>query len=327
MDIFKEDSMMKKEKTSEIRVKENLNSDEYSLVKSLEEFCQKRDQTSLKLELEYKMMGNSESHEKEAQHFNEFLYYIKNQLVGYLGICSFGSSTLEVNGMVHPDYRRQGIFTELFDEVSKEWKKRKKPKMLLLTDAQSISGKGFINSLDVTYDHAEYEMYYNKEVSRTGQVNKVLLRKATNDDAEEIRRQNAFYFIDEESSNREMGEDPYKNYNIEDVELILPEEEEEKGMRIFIAEVDNHIVGKVNLHVSESAGGIYGLGVLPDKRRKGYGKQILQLAVKILQEMECQEIFLQVNAKNVHALDLYKGVGFEVTSTMEYYRYGMDRKK
>ena len=323
MDIFKEGSLMKKEKTSEIIVKEYLNKDEYSLVKALEELCQKKDRTSLKLELEYKMMSISETHKKESQDLNEFLFYIKKQLVGYMGICCFGSSTLEVNGMVHPDYRRQGIFTELFNELIKEWEKRDQPKMLLLTDAQSTFGKEFINNLEVTYDHAEYEMYFNKEVTVSTHGNEVVLRKATNDDAEEVRKQNTFYFLDEESSNREVGEDPYRNYNLEDVELILPEVEEEKGMIIFIAEVDNQIVGKVNLHISESLGGIYGLGVLPNKRRKGYGKQILQLAVEKLQEMKCHEIFLQVNAKNAHALNLYTACGFEVTSTMEYYRYGM----
>jgi|LGVF01.1.fsa_nt_gb ribosomal protein S18 acetylase RimI-like enzyme len=300
---------MNEVRKANIRQKEYLDMNEYSEVKELEKRCIEFDKTSLKLELDYRMMCAKESNGVSSQKVNEFLYYVQDQLVAYIGISCFGASTLEINGMVHPDNRRQGIFTRLFQSVKEEWINRGNPRMLLLSDGNSSSGQGFINSLKTTYEHTEYEMYYKNRVDIDDLVINVVLRKATNEDAEEIRNQNTIYFKEEQSANHEN-----------EVNLILPEDEEKRGMTILLAEVGNKIVGKVNIQVSDSIGGIYGLGVIPSHRRKGYGRQILIEAIKKLEEKACKEIMLQVSAQNKHALNLYLSCGFIEVSTMKYYQ-------
>ncbi|WP_367114841.1 GNAT family N-acetyltransferase [Clostridium sp.] len=51
---------------------------------------------------------------------NEFLYYIDGVLIAYLGISSFGGNNGEINGMTHPDFRRNGLFTKLFQLAIEE---------------------------------------------------------------------------------------------------------------------------------------------------------------------------------------------------------------
>src|SRR5215469_8150586 len=42
-----------------------------------------------------------------------FLHYEDGQLVGFLALYQFNSDEAEVSGMVHPEFRRTGIFTQL----------------------------------------------------------------------------------------------------------------------------------------------------------------------------------------------------------------------
>lgn len=290
---------------SNIKIKENLNIDDYKEISELQNLCAQYDQTSLKLELDFKLNRTGGKSDRPDNR-NEFLYYDDHKLIGYIGICSFGGDNIEINGMVHPDYRRQGIFTKLFSLIKDEWAARAHPKMLLLSDHNSASGLGFINQTRAVHDHSEYEMYLNYNLKQEARAKHVALRKATNQDAREIARQNSIYF--EEEFEQEQEEN-----------ILLPEDEEQYGSLIFMAEAEGKIIGKVNLEKIEKTGGIYGLGVIPEHRRKGYGREILLQSINILIEKGSENIMLQVATKNKSALNIYKSCGFEETATMDYY--------
>lgn len=285
-----------------IKLTEKLNKHDYDDINLLQNICFEVDQTALKLELAYKL-GKSEGSDPSLNNINEFMYYDKDNLVGYMGIGDFGGAALEVNGMVHPDYRRRGIFKRLFSLVSDEWNKRDTKNMLLLSDPNSISGREFIQYTGAQYKNSEYEMFLKRNGKTDSIMHNVILRKASNKDAEEIARQNAVYFDIE--------------YKEEDI--TLPEEDERCGLTAYLAEIDGEMIGKVNVQLLDGVGGIYGLGVLPAYRGKGYGRAILTWAVEKLKESNAKEIMLQVAVKNNNALNLYKSCGFEVTSTMDYY--------
>lgn len=287
---------------SNIILKEKLNKKDYTEINNLKRLCSELDQTTLKLELDFKLR-RAVGVCKNSTNINEFMYYDQNKLIGYIGICHFGGKEIEVNGMVHPQYRRRGVFKKLFALAKDEWSKRKLQKMLLLSDNYSASGLNFIKSIGAIYDHSEYEMFLRSQPKQNSNLNNVILRKATNHDANEIARQNSVYF-----------EIEYKEKDI-----LMPEEEEKCGTSIYLAEVDNKVIGKVHLETSDGVGGIYGLGILPEYRKKGYGREVLMRAIEKLIDKNLKEIMLQVAVKNQRALNLYSSCGFEVTSRMEYY--------
>ncbi|RST57038.1 GNAT family N-acetyltransferase [Siminovitchia terrae] len=66
---------------------------------------------------------------------------------------------------------------------------------------------------------------------------------------------------------------------------------------VQIAEFNNTIIGKVHLEVRDGIGGIYGLGVLPEYRRKGYGREILIKSVQLLKAKQVNEVMLQVSVE------------------------------
>ncbi|MEL7655791.1 MAG: GNAT family N-acetyltransferase [Bacillota bacterium] len=285
-----------------IKLKENLSFHDYEEINNLQKLCFQYDQTTLKLEIDFKLNRAGIKIDR-LNNINEFMYYENDKLVGYIGLCYFGGNAIEINGMVHPEYRRRGIFTKLFSLAKEEWEKREYPKILLLCDHNSISGQEFIKNTGAVYCHSEYEMYLRDYPKQESIRNNIVFRKATNQDAIEIARQNAIYFEED----------------LIEENIIMPEEEEKHGSLIFLAEADGEIIGKVHLEIIDKVGGIYGLGVNPEYRGKGYGKEILTQAIKKLTEKDLQEIMLQVAVKNKTALNIYKSCGFQETSTMDYY--------
>lgn len=289
-------------KNFNIRLKENIDQKDYEDINNLQKLCIATDQTALKLELEYKL-NRFEGKSDNLNKINEFMFYDNNVLVGYIGICSFGGDNLEVNGMVHPEYRRKGIFSMLFSLVKDEWSKRNSKNMLVLSDNRSISGLEFIRNAGSVYDHSEYEMYLKAYTKTDLSVSNIVIRQATIQDSLEIARQNCIYFDIE--------------YKEEDVVI---DSEDDEIVFTYLAEIDNKIIGKVKVEVNDYVGGIYGLGVLPEYRCKGYGRDILTWAIEKLKEMNAKEIMLQVSVINKNALKLYKSCGFEETSTMDYFK-------
>ena len=132
-----------------------------------------------------------------------------------------------------------------------------------------------------------------------------MLRKSTNQDALEIASQNAIYF----------------GRPLDETQLIMPETEEKRGMTVYMAYLEDQCIGKIHLELSNGNGGIYGVGILPDYRGKGYGRHILMEGISILMNQQAKTIKLQVEAENENALGLYLSCGFEATSTMDYYIY------
>ncbi|WP_019849204.1 GNAT family N-acetyltransferase [Desulfitobacterium sp. PCE1] len=286
-----------------INLRGNLDPKSYAHIDNLQRLCLEHDRTTLKLELDYKL-SRSEGKSGNLKAINEFMYYDDDLLIGYIGISDFGGEAIEVNGMVHPDYRKKGVFKTLFSFVKDEWSKRRTASMLLLSDRNSLAGQAFIQSISgAQHEHTEYEMFLQNDTKQELNSCEVVLRKATSNDIKEIARQNSIYF------DKEAQEE----------DVLIPEEEERAGMIIYMAEIDNRAIGKVHLDISSNVGGIYGLGVLPENRRKGYGRGILASAIHELKQRNFKDIMLQVNVKNENALDLYHSCGFEVASTMDYY--------
>lgn len=291
-----------------IKLKESLDHEDYELINRLQEQCVLEDGMTLKLELDYKLGAALElTRVISMKQVNEFMYFVGPQLVGYMGISQFGGlgSPMEVTGMVHPEFRRQGIFTRLYELVTAERRRRSAGSMLMLCDRTSLSGQSFIEKIGAAYRHSEYEMVLREE-RREQQIERgggLTFRKADNADAGEIARQNAIYFGDSGDS----GDTP------------VPEEEEKRGMTIYLAEKEGLIIGKFHLQISSGTGGIFGVGVLPEHQGKGFGRALLLQAVEKLQETKMKKIFLQVAAENARALQLYKSCGFQETSIMDYF--------
>lgn len=295
-----------------------LSTKEYEEISALEQLCVEKDQCNLKLEIDYKMSlernqnndDEKNQDEKSEDEKNEFLYYIDQELVGYLGICSFGGKRIaEINGVVHPEHRRKGIFTKLFQEAIEECKIKAYDKILLLSDRESGSGIAFIKSVGGLYSFSENRMVNSHPEQNEG-VTGISLRLSNEYDMKEIAKQNAIYF----------------GLPQEDIEGRVEELEgeaeiQEPNVYNYMIEKDGTILGKIKIHFQEDSGFVSGFGILPEFRGKGYGKQGLKQALHLICEKGLTSAELDVESENNNALRIYLSCGFEPVSTMDYYTY------
>lgn len=283
-----------------ICLKEYINEEDCRKIEELKNICTDKEDMFLKLELEYKLNMSQLHREEPFKCVNELLCYSEENLVGYLGICNFGGEAGELTGMVHPLYRRKGIFKRLYNLALEECKRRDFKKNLLVCDNKSSSGLSFIKAMEAFYAFSEYEMKLDDNC-KFATENDVVLRKAKNSDVEEIERQNREYFG-----------------GVGGV-TVMPEEEEKKNRITYMIELGEVIIGKIRIDFRDDEGFISGFGILPEYRGKGYGRQSLTAAICILNEKSIYDIELEVSTVNKNALNLYKSCGFVETSVTDYY--------
>ncbi len=281
--------------------KQYIDEEDFKKINSLKKTVLEDEEIFLKLELDYKLNLSLNQKQELPDQINEWMCYWGDTLIGYLGLCNFGGADGELTGMVHPLYRRKGIFTKLYQLALKECKKRGFQKILLVCDHKSSSGLSFIQSVGGGYSFSEYEMKqsYTAGVSIGG--NDIALIKARNCDVAEIEKQNGLYFGDNGRT------------------IILPEDEEKRNRITYLIWLGSEVIGKIRIDFDFDEGFISGFGILPQYRGKGYGRQTLLAALHIIYEKNSHGAALEVAAENRNALHLYESCGFKVTSVTDYY--------
>jgi ribosomal protein S18 acetylase RimI-like enzyme len=231
----------------------------------------------------------------------DFLYYDADQLVGFLGLYRFGSK-VEVCGMIHPAYRRKGIFTKLFKASLPSLNGARS--VLLNTPGSSESGRAWLRSVSCTYEESEYLMRWSGE-SVPELAEEVSLRQSLPDDIELKKQLDIVCF--------NFEPDEAKEYN---------DRLERDGYQqeFYMIEAEGKTVGKIRIHRDQQRSEIYGFAVLPEFQGKGYGRKALQQAVG-MEAGQGQSVYLDVQIENKHALSLYTASGFHKESQQDYYRY------
>jgi ribosomal protein S18 acetylase RimI-like enzyme len=259
-------------------------------IKELQKICEAGEPFELKLNWDL-----LETRPENEVH--DLFYYENDKLVGFLGLYGFGNK-VELCGMVHPEYRRRGIFTRLYQDAEKMIAEQKYKKVLLNAPSTSDTAKGFLKSIPCEYAFSEHQMKWEiKDLSK--QVD-VQLREATPEDFDlEVQL---------------------------DVECFDFEEEDAREYNDRIRLVDDHCiidwegksVGKMRLSHQNDEAWIYGFAVLPEFQGKGIGRKALTNVV-LDEHQNGFPIFLEVEAKNANALRLYESCGFKAYHSQDYY--------
>jgi ribosomal protein S18 acetylase RimI-like enzyme len=272
----------------------------YEEARALKAVCEQHEKMELKVELDYKLSLAKGRKDDASLRADEFFCHADGRLVGYLGIFHMGRHTAELTGMVHPEYRRKGIFTRLYTLALEECRKRKFERILLVCDHASASGLAFIGNTGAAYSVSEYQMAKHGS-GEYGDDGGLVLRRSQDADVEEIARQNKVYF------GFDSGLEP------------LPSEEEKIGRVTYIVEKEGTVIGKVRLESHGTAGFLSGFGILPEYRGKGYGRKALIASLNAFREKGVESVGLDVSASNSSALGLYQSCGFVEQSVIDYY--------
>jgi ribosomal protein S18 acetylase RimI-like enzyme len=204
---------------------------------------------------------------------------------------------------VHPDERRKGIFRTLVAAAIGELRQRAIPKLIFFCDHTSRSGIATLEAIGAQYGYSEYKMELGELQMPASFDEQLRVERAGSEDMDDVARIIASCFGMDET---EMRRSVRKNIGSE-------------SDRYIIAKLDGVPIGALNLQLDEKGSGIYGFGVLPDHRGRGYGRQILAWTIQYALAEGRRPIILEVAPENERALGLYTSVGFRETHRYDYY--------
>ena len=243
----------------------------------------------------------------------DFLYYEDGKITGYLALDDRGVETKELFGMVHPAYRRRGIFRSLFQAAKEICRSRGVKRLVLTCERASPSGQAFVRSVDASYDFSEHEMVLTDFCPRHQFDHHLSVRVADQDDIAALAFVQAAAFGDSEAVVRRriatfMAKPMCRYY-------LVTFGEESVGCE--------EPVGSLRLELMDEVG-IYAFGIHPAYRGRGYGRQMLEeviYQIRADQNTSQKAIVLDVETDNSHALSLYHSCGFQIRATYDYYNY------
>lgn len=282
-------------------LKTKLDEQELTDLRSLAETCERHD--GIRLKLNWDMLQ-----ERSGDKPNDLLFYRDGKLIAFLGIYIVTPPEVELSGMVHPDYRRQGIFGGMADEALRLISGWRLEPVIYICPGNSASGSAFLRTRGLTYSFSEHGMERDgvKELNSGNppQIAGLALREAQEHDAPVIAELNRSGF-----QKPEHDEEPLA------AATILPNE------LIYLIEIDGRVVGKLGVLLEESTAFIFGFVVRAGERGRGIGRSALTGVIELLQrERHVSKFELEVAVDNERALGLYESCGFRRTNTIDYYK-------
>jgi len=274
---------------------QGLSDNELQDIGELEKACCQHEKLNMKLN--WDMLEKRHSDE-----INDLLYYYDKKLIGFLGLYEISKETkeIEITGMIHPDYRRRGVFKELFCAAKQECIKRRAKRILLIMEQASGAGIGFAKSTGAQYSFSEYRMKFDEAAVTDFPEAGIILRKAEYIDYPDLIRLNSRCFdLPEEETEISHFNDSYNS--------------------TYVAELEGKIIGKIGAHMEGKDGYIFGFAIKPECRRRGYGREVLSLTLSKLLSEQVKTVLLEVAVKNEKALLLYKSCGFKEITVYDYY--------
>jgi ribosomal protein S18 acetylase RimI-like enzyme len=232
------------------------------------------------------------------------LSYYQGKLVGCLVLSGLQGVEVEATGLVHPAYRRQGIFSALVEQARELCIKHGVLGLILVSEEQSLAAKAFAQSRNAPLLMAEHLMQLDQWVSSPQAHPSFSLRIASLDDAEVIT----------DIRNEDNGFEEH---------MLLPliRSQIEQGSRTYVVgEAENRVVGTANIDWIEGLPYIYGFVIRPQERGKGFGRLLLRQLLDLIVSEYQGPILLEVETDNSVAINLYHSLGFRVITTYEYYR-------
>lgn len=237
-----------------------------------------------------------------------YAYYADDVLIGYCALDYYGGPEAELCGAVHPGYRRHDIGRSLLDAASEACRSHGIRSLLVISEDASESGAAFVTALGAPRASTEWHMERDTEKGplprpATG-TDQVQTRQATALDMDVVVRILADAFGDQEESVRRR----------------VAQEIDDPDGPFVIGEIGGVPIGTLKMYRMGDETGIYAVGILPEWRGRGFGKQFIATAMQAVLSRGSTRFVLEVEPDNAAAISVYRWCGFEVTTRYGYYR-------
>lgn len=266
-------------------------------MQNLEEICKHQDNLKGSIFVDTTMNFNQEMK-------SIFLMYDGNQLISLLTMFVPTQHEAEITALTLPSHRGKGYFKELLAKAVDELLKYQIPEVLFVLESQSITGKLVITHLAAQYDYTEYSMRLDDRKYVPLASNRLKYFKPREEDLKKI--------ID---TSMRIVDDSY-----EDAHASIMKSFQSVTRDQYLGILNDEIIGIGSSSLDDGEVSIFGFGIIPEFRSKGYGYDLLHLIVEQLRQSGIREIVIEVDSNNIHAFKLYQKFGFQIEIAFDYYR-------
>lgn len=265
-------------------------------VQNLRESCKAQDGNDLPL-YEYIL-------EKQRAFIGDFLVYQNEKLIGFLGVFFFYHDACEIVILVHPEMRRMGIAKNLI-AISRELIESREVRDVIISSPADVFRAYFLQK-NYLYLYREYRMQWLPTSIPLLEVPipDLTFNLATETNLEDLA------ILDEQCFNT-LKSDAINRYQ----EILT-----NKSYVIIVVQKNNQVIGKIHFHFRESSLQLSDLAILPSWQKKGIGKSLLLYGLRNVAYSNNLPVYLEVNIKNEHALELYIQTGFTIINACDYWR-------
>lgn len=226
-------------------------------------------------------------------------------LRGFLFVFAPSRDEVEINALVHPAFRRQGLFKALLHEATAVCSKFGYSRGYLFCNGASAGAMQMMAHWQLRLGRIEYQMQYDITRRASPTHEDLRLVKAAIGDVKEAAVLLSEIF----------------GYSIEQEEEYLAKNINSPARTQWMLKRHDQIVGFCGTYQDGQANVVVGLGVLPAERRKGYARIILDLVADATFAQALQWLSLDVDSDNPNAISLYKSYGFVNRSATHYYEF------
>jgi ribosomal protein S18 acetylase RimI-like enzyme len=272
---------------------------DFAQIRRLAKICQQHDDVHVKLN--WGLMSY-----RDPAMVSDFGYYSHDQLVGYVPLDGFGEK-FEITGIVQPEFRRRGIFSQLMNEARAEAKRRGAEQLLLVNYKHSESGNATVKALALPYQVSEYRMVADSMSMPTLPESQLQLIDVTENDLDELSRLLSIAF----------GQGGWSA--VEE----LREQFQRKDGQYWFARLGSENIGQIGVVAKQNNAYIQAVGIVPEYRGKGYGRQLLAALLRKLLTEGYRHFELDVEVRNSSALSLYESCGFRESNVYDYYEIAL----
>lgn len=261
-----------------------------------------------------------------------YIREMKGSPKSVLSISNMEDGRAEITAFTDPEYRRRGMFLELFGEAADMLRERGFDRVYFVHEPASKDGKKVLDRLGARYEKSEYMMEkrldgnVGADSRRSGKDGipaeggiqagaEILIAEAGPDDLERLTGLLADCFsMDPEYARERLREESGGSATEGGPEYSL-----------WKACVKEELAGMCAVCREKETASLFDVCVRREDRRKGIGSALVRGVLDELTAAGIRRVRLQTGSERAAAVRLYRSLGFEETDRLDYYELFIDR--
>ena len=231
-----------------------------------------------------------------------FVFRVDGQLRGCLVLFAPTADVVEISALVHPEERGKGVFKALLEAAAAESRRAGYTQGLVACNELSPAVQ-FLPRWGCTLSHTEYQMEFSVIGSVPLPDPSLAFTRLTLDDVPDAAPLMAACF-----GNDAPHEETYLRNSLSS-----------QSRTNWALKRQGRTVGFCGCYQEGQVYYVFGVGVLPEERRMGYGRAMLDRIVNLAAGNGIKQLRLDVDSSNPNAFSLYESYGFRKQSATRYY--------